>query len=196
MNKPLDRRVGFTRLADATEADFAIMHSHMAAEHAHLADNVLNHLRLSGDQQPGLQVTRMEHALQTATRAFRDGADEEMVVCALLHDIGDALAPDNHGAFASEILRPFISEANYNLVRYHPEFQGYFFFDKIGADRNMRERHRGKAWFDTCHHFCERWDMPAFDPAYTSMPLSAFEPMVRRVFDKQPVHNGVALPTK
>jgi predicted HD phosphohydrolase len=196
MNKPLDMRVSFTRLADATKADFDIMYRHMAVEHTHLADNVLKHLNMSGHLQPGLQVTRMEHALQTATRAFKDGATEELVVCALLHDIGDELAPDNHGAFASEILRPFLSEDNYNVVRYHPEFQGYFFFDKIGADKNMRESHRGKAWFDTCHHFCERWDMPAFDPAYESMPLSAFEPMVRRLFDKPPVHNGVALPTK
>ena len=190
----MNDQVSFTRLDQATADDFEIMHRHMAVEHAGLADRVLTLLRGLGGQRPGLQVDRLEHSLQTATRAHADGADEEMVVCALLHDIGDELAPDNHGAFVSEIMRPFVSSDNYNILRYHPEFQGYFFFDKIGADPNMRDRHRDKPWFDMAHEFCERWDMPAFDPYYTSKPVEFFEPMVRRVFDRKPSHNGVVIP--
>lgn len=191
----MNERVSFTRLDQATPADFQIMHRYMSEEHEKLGDRVLALLRGLGGQCPGLQVDRLEHSLQTATRAMRDGADEEMIVCALLHDIGDEFAPDNHGAFVSEIMRPFVSENNYNILRYHPEFQGYFFFDKIGADPNMRERHRGKPWFDAAHEFCEKWDMPAFDPNYDTEPLETFEPMVRRIFARKPTHNGVALPT-
>jgi predicted HD phosphohydrolase len=194
MNKPLRTRVSFTRLDQATTADFSILHVHMADEHAKLADRVLAHLHALKGPKLGLQVDRFEHSMQTATRALRDGASEETIVCALLHDIGDHLAPDNHGAFVSEILRPFVSEQSYNVLRYHPEFQGYFFFDKIGGDPDMRERHRGKPWFDAAHEFCARWDMPAFDPAYKCEPFETFEPMVRRTFARRPAHNGVVLP--
>lgn len=193
MNAPLKTEVGFTRLDQATAEDFTILHAYLAGEHAKLADRVLRVLRDLRGPKLGLKVDRYEHSLQTATRALRDGADEEMVVCALVHDIGDHLAPDNHGAFISEVMRPFVSETNYNVLRYHPEFQGYFFFDKLGADPHMRERHRGKPWFDVAHHFCATWDMPAFDPAYASEPLETFVPMLRRLFTKPPTHNGVVL---
>lgn len=192
----MNQTVSFTRLDRATEEDLQLLGRHLAADHKGLADRVLAHLGALAGQACGLQVDRLEHSLQTATRAHRDGADEETVVCALLHDIGDGLAPDNHGAFASEIVRPFVSEETYNIVRYHPEFQGYFFFERMGADRNMRERHRGRPWFEAAHEFCEKWDMPAFDPAYDSAPLSFFEPMVRRLFDRPPTHNGVAIPLR
>ncbi|MBM3502791.1 MAG: phosphohydrolase [Alphaproteobacteria bacterium] len=195
MNTAIRRQARFTRLDQATSEDFAILHVYMSAERQKLSDRVLQQLHDLRGPKLGMQVDRFEHSLQTATRAKLDGADEETIVCALLHDIGDHLAPDNHGAFVSEILRPFVSDTNYQILRYHPEFQGYFFFDKLGADPNMRERHRGKPWFDLAHRFCERWDMPAFDPAYQALPIETFEPMVRRLFAKPATHNGVVLPS-
>ena len=123
----------------------------------------------------GHPVDRFEHSLQTATRAHRDGADEEMIVCALLHDIGDSLAPYNHGPLAAEVLRPYVSEQNAWLVRHHEIFQGYFFFHHIGRDRHERERFRGHPAFQITADFCEKWDQAAFDPNYDTMPLSAFE---------------------
>ncbi len=180
------RQVSFTRLDEATADDFAIMHLLMAKEHAGLADRVLANLELLKGADLGLKVDRYEHSLQTATRAHRDGADEETVVVALVHDIGDLLAPDNHGAVASEILRPFVSDENYFVARHHPLFQGYFYYGKVGKDRNARERFRGHAAFQATADFCERWDCPAFDPEYESMPIAAFEPMVRRLFARTP----------
>lgn len=188
------KEVTFTRLDQATEEDFRVVQPFMADQHEGLVDRLLQNLSSLAGPKLGFKVDRLEHSLQTATRSYRDNADEETIVCCLLHDIGDHLAPDNHGAFASEILRPFVSEDNYHIVRYHPEFQGYFFFDKIGADPNQRERHREEQWFDAAHNFCEAWDMPAFDPDYKSEPLEFFEPMLRNVFNRSPTHNGVVIP--
>lgn len=188
--------VSFSRLDQAKAEDFQVVHAFMAEQHDGLADRVLGHLKSLEGPKLGFKVDRLEHSLQTATRAYRDGAEEEQIICALLHDIGDQLAPDNHGAFASEVLRPFISQENYNIVRYHPEFQGYFFFDKIGSDPNIRDRHRGESWFDAAHYFCEAWDMPAFDPDYKSEPLDFFVPIVRKLFSSKPAHNGINIKTK
>jgi predicted HD phosphohydrolase len=174
----------FTRIDQSTEADFDIMLPLMAAERTKLADRVLDNLKQLGGLKFGLKVDRLEHSLQTATRAMRDSAGEETVVVALLHDIGDHLAPDNHGALAAEILRPFVTDENYWVARHHPVFQGYFFFDKIGRDRDARERYRGHPHFEATAKFCELWDCPAFDPGFDTMPLAAFEPMVRRLFDQ------------
>lgn len=185
--------VEFTRLDQAKKSDFDIVHPLMLEQHQGLADRVLDHLKLLSGPKLGFKVDRLEHSLQTATRAYRDGADEEVVVCALLHDMGDLLAPDFHGAFASEILRPFVSDINYNIVRYHQEFQGYFFFDKIGFDPNIRERHRNEEWFDAAHNFCEAWDMPSFDPDYKSEKIDFFEPFVKKLFAKAGTHNGVEI---
>ena len=130
----------------------------------------------------GYQVDRYTHSLQTASRALRDGADEETVVCALLHDIGDVLAPDNHSAVAAAILRPFVGERNHWVVQHHGLFQGYYYFHHRGEDRNARDRYRGHPHYQACVDFCERWDQQSFDPDYPTLPLTRFEPMVRRVF--------------
>jgi predicted HD phosphohydrolase len=130
----------------------------------------------------GFAVDRLQHSLQTATRAFRDGRDEEYVVCALLHDMGDILGPRNHADIAAAILKPFVSEQNHWMVEQHGIFQGYYFFHHLGLDREMREAFRGHPAFEYTAQFCHLYDQAAFDPAYDSMPLSAFEPMVHRVF--------------
>jgi predicted HD phosphohydrolase len=147
-----------------------------------LADRVLEHFKLLDGDFGGYAVTRLEHSLQTATRAHRDGRDEEYVVCALLHDIGDTLGSLNHADIAAAILKPFVSEKNLFLVEKHAVFQGYYFFEHFGLDKNVREQYRGHPLFDYVAEFCEKYDQNSFDPDYDSMKLEEFEPMVRNVF--------------
>jgi len=138
----------------------------------------------------GYQVDRYEHSLQTATRAFRDGVDEETVVCALLHDIGDTLAPENHSQLAAAVLRPYISADNHWLIAQHGVFQGYYYFHHVGLDRNERDKFRGHPMFERTAAFCQNWDQPSFDPDYDTMPFAAFEPMVRRLFARKAFNYG------
>ena len=180
------KTVSFTAMADGTKQDYELIAKLESEYHAGTADRVLDSLNALRGVQPGYQVDRYEHSLQTATRALRDGADEEMLVCALLHDIGDNLAPDNHASFAATVLRPYVSEDNAWLVDKHGIFQGYFFWHHYGGDRDEREKYRGHPCFEETALFCERWDQPAFDPQYESLPLEHFEPMVRRLFAREP----------
>jgi predicted HD phosphohydrolase len=178
----------FTRIDESTEEDWAIIEAYEQIAEEALADRVLGLLMRLGEN-PGEQpfnVTRLEHSLQTATRAFRDGADEELVVAALLHDIGDEYAPFNHGDFAATLIKPFVSARTHWIVQQHDVFQGKYFWDKIGLDPDSREKHRGNPWFDDCEAFCRDWDCPSFDPEYPSLPLEHFEPMVRRLFARAP----------
>ena len=129
-----------------------------------------------------IPVDRLEHSVQTATRAHRAGMDEEYVVCALLHDIGDTIGSASHADIGAAILKPYVSEQNHWMVENHAIFQGYYFFDFLGLDKNMREQYRGHPNFEYTAQFCHLYDQNAFDPAYEAMPLEAFEPMVERVF--------------
>lgn len=180
------KTVAFTRMDEGTAAEYALLAGYAVAERAQVADRVLGLLRQMEGPMLGYRIDRYRHSLQTATRAARDGADEETVVCALLHDIGDILAPDNHSAFAAAVLRPYVSERNHWIVLHHGIFQGYYYFHQIGRDRDAREEYRGHEWFGACAEFCERWDQTSFDPDYDDMPLDAFEPMLRRLFAKEP----------
>ena len=144
-------------------------------------DRLLAGLRELGEDTGGFAVSRLEHSLQTATRAHRDGRDEEYVVCALLHDIGDLMGPAQHAEIGAAIMKPYVSEANHWMMDKHGIFQGYYFFHHIGLDRDMREQYRGHPHFEHCAQFCHLFDQNSFDPAYESMPLEAFEPMLRRV---------------
>ena len=146
-----------------------------------LPDRLLAHLRMLEADSGGFAVTRLEHSLQTATRAHRDGRDEEYVICALMHDIGDILSPANHAELGAMIMKPYVSEQNYWMMDKHGIFQGYYFFHHWGLDRDMREQFRGHPDFEHTAAFCALYDQTAFEPAYDSMPLAAFEPMLRRV---------------
>jgi predicted HD phosphohydrolase len=153
-----------------------------------LPERILAHLRLLEGDCGGFAVDRLTHSLQTATRACRDGRDEEYVICALLHDIGDTLCPYNHPDIAAAILKPFVSEENHWMVEKHGIFQGYYFFHHIGLNRDMREQFRDHPWFERTEEFCAKYDGPAFDPKGETLPLSFFEPMLRRVL-AQPKHS-------
>lgn len=175
-------RASFTDMSECTENDWKIILLHMAPFAKALPDRILAHLRLLDGDFGGFPVDRLTHSLQTATRAHRDGRDEEYVVCALLHDIGDTLATYNHPDVPAAILKPFVSEENHWMVQHHGIFQGYYFFHHIGMDRDMREVFRGHPGFDQTEEFCARYDGPAFDAKAETLPLEFFEPMLRRVF--------------
>ena len=174
--------VNFVHMADGTADDYALLERYEKEYSAGVADRIITAIEGLRNSYGGYQVSRYEHSLQTATLAHRDGADEETVVCALLHDIGDELAPENHSEMAAAILRPFVSAANHWVIRHHGLFQGYYYFHFRGQDRHARDQYRDHPYFERTVQFCERWDQKAFDPAYDTMPLSAFEPMVRRLF--------------
>jgi len=183
------QHVGFIRLDQGTPADFALALAAEKAEKPGLPGRVLELLRSLDRDDTCYRVTRYEHSLQTATRALRDGADDELVVCALLHDVGDLIAPDNHGGFAAAILEPYVSERNAWVVRHHGLFQGYYYFHHVGRDRDARDAFRDHPWFGAAETFCERWDQLSFDPEFESETLETFVPLVRRVFLREPGAN-------
>ena len=172
----------FKSMQDGTQEDWALIVGHSIEFNKGLAKRVIDHLRLLDGDFGGFPVDRLEHSLQTATRAHRDGRDEEYVVCALLHDIGDTLGSYNHPDIAAAILKPFVSEANHWMVANHGVFQGYYFFHHLGLDRNMRDQFEGHEHYQHCAQFCHLYDQKAFDPDYESEPLEFFIPMVERVF--------------
>ena len=176
-----EARASFSAMADSTRDDWFKIATAAVPFNKGLATRVIDHLTLLDGDFGGFKVDRLTHSLQTATRAHRDGRDEEYVVCALLHDIGDTLGSYNHPDIAAAILKPFVSEQNHWMVAQHGIFQGYFFFHHLGLDRDMRERFRGHEWFADTAEFCEKYDQNAFDPDYDTMPLDAFVPMVQRV---------------
>ena len=146
-----------------------------------MADRVLTHLKLLDGDFGGFPIDRLQHCLQTATRAHRDGRPETYVVMALLHDVGDTLGTYDHPAIGAAIIEPFVSEEEHWICRNHNDFQGYYYYQFIGMDRDKRERHRESPHFAACEFFCATYDQASFDPAYDTEPVSFFEPMVRRV---------------
>ena len=180
------RQVGFIRMADGTREEYDFLSGLEVVYANGLADRVLAYFRGLDQTLEGYAITRQQHGLQTATRALRDGAGEEMVVAALLHDLGDALAPYNHGEFAASILRPYVSERTAWIVKHHGIFQAYYYAHHGGGDRNARDRYRDHPCYQACVDFCHKWDQTSFDPDYDSMALEDFEPMVRRLFAKPP----------
>ncbi|MEQ9506754.1 MAG: HD domain-containing protein [Hyphomonas sp.] len=172
----------FREMLEGTKEDWDIIAEHAKGFNKGLAKRVIDHLKLLDGDYGGFPVDRLTHSLQTATRAHRDGRDEEYVVCALLHDIGDTLGSFNHPDVAAAILKPFVSEANHWMVANHGMFQGYYFFHHLGLDRNMRDQFRDNPHFEYCAQFCHLYDQSAFDPDYESEPLEFFVPMVERLF--------------
>lgn len=174
------QRAGFHAMTEGTAEDWAIIGGQFRHFAHGLADRVLAHLKLLDGDFGGFPIDRMQHSLQTATRAHRDGRGEDYVVMALLHDIGDTLGTYNHPDIAAAILKPFVSEELHWIAEQHGAFQGYYFFHYLGMDRDVRERFRGHPHFEACADFCRLYDQTAFDPAYDSAPLDFFEPILRR----------------
>lgn len=178
--------VAFTSMAEGTRQDYELLDSLEAKFAEGTADRVLSQLKALSGSLSGYKVDRLEHSLQSATRAYRDGADQEMVVAALLHDIGDLLSPFNHSELAAAVLRPYVSEKTYWIVRHHGLFQSYYYAHHSGGDRNARDVYKDHPFYQDTVDFCHHWDQSSFDPDYESLPLEFFEPLVRRIFAREP----------
>lgn len=174
----------FRSLQESAKEDWQLIFSEFSRFAKGLPDRVIAHLKLLKGDFGGFPVDRYTHSLQTATRAFRDGRDDEYIICALLHDIGDTLGTYNHPDIAAAILKPFVSEANLWMIQHHNIFQGYYFFHHISMNRNMREQFRDHVYFERTAEFCELYDSPAFDANFETLPISEFEPLLRRFFAK------------
>ena len=177
--------VKFVAMEDGDAEDYAFLDKHERDYAAQTGARLLQAMADLDASLSGYQVTRLGHSLQSATRAWRDGADIDWVVSALLHDIGDIYAPYNHDEYAAAILRPFVREQCAWTVEKHGDFQKIYYADKVGGDPNSREKYRGQPYFDDCAQFCERWDQSSFDPGYRNLPLAFFEPMVLEVFARK-----------
>ena len=175
----------FTRMDESTAEEWAHIGAESFANQGRVADRILMLLESLGEIVDGFATDQLTHCLQTATRAERDGADEEVVLASLCHDIGKAISVPNHPAIAAEILKPYVRPAVYDMIRVHQDFQGRHYYAHFGADPNAREQHREALEpevFDLAERFADLWDQTAFDPDYDTLPLSHFEPLVRKVF--------------
>ncbi len=184
MENLLARRATFKTIKESNKTDWDIIIAHHMPFAAQLPDRVLAQLRMLGGDGGGYAVNRLHHLLLSATLAHKGGEDEEYVVCALLHDVGDLLGSWNHPEVSAAILKPFVSEANHWMVEKHGIFQGHNFFQHINMDRNMREQFRGHPHFERTARFVDLYDNPAFDAGMECLPLEFFEPMVRRLFSQ------------
>ncbi|MFX1758585.1 HD domain-containing protein [Rhodococcus sp. Q1] len=178
-----NRVVSFTRMDESTKEDIDLIFTESKKFlNDRLVDTMIDLLDSLKGPTLGYQVDRYEHSLQTASRALREGARTDLVVAALLHDVGDAMAPANHAELAASIVRPYLDAESTWVVQHHGIFQGYHYWDRLGLDTNAREKFRGSPYFDTCAHFCAEWDQVSFDPAYPTLPIDHFVPMLREVF--------------
>jgi predicted HD phosphohydrolase len=174
-------RAKFHAMDEGTQEDWAIIGGAALEFYVGLPDRVLAHLKLLDGDFGGFAVDRLTHSLQTATRAEQAGRDDEYILCALLHDIGDTLGSYNHADVAAAVVKPFVTEANLWMVEKHAIFQGYYFFHYLGLDRNLRDQFKGHEFYDRTAEFCAEFDQPAFDPAYDTHPLEHYEPLVRQL---------------
>ena len=178
--------VSFVTMAEGTREDYDLLTRAWKPQYESLPDRALDALRLLKTFYSGFKIDRYEHSLQTATRAERDGADTETIVAALLHDLGDMLAPANHAEYAATILKPYVTEKTHWIVGHHSLFQLYYFGEHVGKDPNVREQFRDHPFYDATIEFCGEWDQVAFDPDYDTLPVEHFEPMVREVLSRTP----------
>ena len=182
----MDEHVDFTAMKDGTREEYELLARLEKPYLALTSDRVIEELRRAGVATlEGYKITRLQHGLQSGTRALRDGADLDWVVGALLHDIGDGLAPQNHDKMSAEVIRPFVRWDVAWTIEHHGIFQMLYYGHHYGWDRNAREQFKHHPVFDTCAEFCERWDQSSFNPDYPMEPLDTFEPMVREVFGRK-----------
>ena len=179
-------KVSFKEMKKGTKEDYLLLDKHEQKFVKGTADRILNFMSTLTETLEGYQVSRLEHSLQTATRALKDGASDEMIVAALLHDIGDELAPLNHSEYAAAVLKPYVSEKTHWIVEKHGIFQMYYYAHHLGGNKNARDKYKDHKYFNDTVKFCENWDQKSFDPNYKSLSLKDFEPYVRKIFSRKP----------
>jgi predicted HD phosphohydrolase len=179
------RVVSFRRMEDGTKEDYELLDESEKAYAAGLPGRILQAVLELDHSLEGYPVSRLGHSLQCATRALNDGADDELIVAALIHDVGDELAPYNHAEVAAGIIRPYVRPEVAWIVEQHGLIQTYYYVHHNGGNRFMRDALKGHEWFDACVDFCHRWDQSSFDPEYPTLPLEAFEPHVTRIFSRK-----------
>ena len=180
------KKVSFTEMKHGTKEDYLFLEKHEKNYVNKTADRIIKYMSGLTKTLEGYPISRLEHSLQSATKALKAGEDEEMIVAALLHDIGDELAPMNHSEYAAAILKPYVSEKTHWIVERHGEFQAYYYAHHLGGDRNKREKYKDHKYYEATIDFCEKYDQGCFDPNYKSLPLEHFEPMVRKIFSRKP----------
>ncbi len=173
-------------MKNGTKDDYLFLDRHEKNFASKTADRILKFMSGLTETLEGYQISRLEHSLQSATRAHKNGESEEMVVAALLHDIGDELAPMNHSEYAAAILKPYVSERTHWIVEKHGEFQMFYYAHHLGGDKNKRDKYKGHKYYQATIDFCEKYDQNSFDPNYKSLPLDFFKPMVEKIFSRKP----------
>jgi len=180
------KKVSFTEMKKGTKEDYLFLDKHEKNFASKTAERLIKFMSGLTETLEGYQVSRLEHSLQSATRAYKNGENEEMVVAALLHDIGDELAPLNHSEYAAAILKPYVSEKTHWIIEKHGEFQTFYYAHYLGGDKNKRDKYKGHKYYNDTVNFCEKYDQNSFDPNYESLPLDFFKPMIRRIFSRKP----------
>jgi predicted HD phosphohydrolase len=171
----------FTRMDESTAEQWAVIGKETTEHQDRVAERTLDMLRSLEEITDGFAVNQLVHSLQTATRAERDGADEEVVFASLLHDIGKAVSVPNHPEIAAAIIKPYVRPEVYEMIRAHQDFQGRHYYHHFGGDPDARAKYDGAEWFDLAARFADDYDQTAFDPDYDTLPLEHFEPLVRKM---------------
>jgi len=187
--KPVVEKVKFKQMKEGSKEDYLLLNKLEKKFIEGTADRVLKTMQGLTSSLVGYQINRLEHSLQTATRALKEKASDEMIVAALLHDIGDELAPNNHAEFAATILKPYVSEKTAWIIEKHGIFQMYYYAHHLGFNKNERDKYKGHKYYPATAEFCEKWDQISFDPNYKSLLLKEFEPYVKKIFSRTPYSN-------
>ncbi len=183
------KKVSFTEMKNGSKEEYKFLDKLEKKYISKTGDRIIKYLKSYNKTLEGYQVSRLEHSLQAATRAYKDNASEEMVVATLLHDIGDDLAPANHSEYAAAILKPYVSEKTHWILLKHGEFQMYYYAHHLGSNRNKRNKYKNHKYYKDCVKFCELWDQSSFDPNYKSFTLKKFEPLLKKIFSRKPYSN-------
>ena len=183
------KKVSFKEMKKGTKEDYLLLEELEKNYERKTADRILKYLASQTTTLEGYQISRLEHSLQAATRAYKNGESEEMVVASLLHDIGDEFAPMNHSQYAAAVIRPYVSEKTHWIIEKHGLFQTYYSAEHLGGDKNAREKYKDHKFYQATIDFCEKYDQCSFDPDYKSMSLKEFEPMVRTIFSRKPFYH-------
>ena len=182
-------KVKFNQMKDGTKEEYMLLDKHEKKYIATTGTRLLKFMGGLNNTLEGYQITRLEHSLQTATRALNDKASDEMIVASLLHDIGDVLAPLNHAECAGAILKPYVSEKTHWIIDKHGIFQMYYYAHHLGGNKDEREKYKEHKYYKETIDFCENWDQKSFDPNFKSLSLKDFEPYVKKIFNRTPYTN-------